>query len=50
MIIALKIALILIMVISFFGVIGETSKDSKNTLAAVCIAAIFAAVIAFMYL
>lgn len=50
MIIALKIILFVIMSISFLGVVGEKDKELRQTMTGVCIASMFSAVAAFIWI
>lgn len=50
MILALKVILIVMMSISFLGTVGEPNKDSRNTMAALCIASMLSLVVSFIYL
>ncbi|MBS4171930.1 hypothetical protein [Bacillus sp. FJAT-49736] len=47
MIIAFQIILLIVLVISFIGVIGEKEKNLRGHLTAVCIASIIAELISF---
>lgn len=51
MIIAFKIILLLIMILSFIGVIGEKeNKKLRDNMTAVCLASMFSLVVAFIML
>ncbi|MCY8035617.1 hypothetical protein [Bacillus sonorensis] len=51
MIIAFKIILLLIMILSFIGVIGEKeNKKLRDNMTAVCLASMISAVVAFIML
>ncbi|WP_175077381.1 hypothetical protein [Bacillus glycinifermentans] len=51
MIISFKIILLLIMILSFIGVIGEKEdKKLRDNMAAVCIASMISSIVAFIML
>lgn len=50
MILAFKVILFIIIIISFMGAVADSNKDVQNRMAAVCIASIIATFAAFMWL